>query len=124
MTYLLWPVVRVVALILLLLLTFSSFMRLLLRGIGGADQVPPSPLGCLIQFIMLPLFLPVILLYYASHRAYLETMVLDVKLGFASPDEAFDSAMQALQSSPLHLSPSREQLFYWHKRFYGSESQD
>ena len=88
MRYLLWLPLRVVALILLPIITVFGFLRMLLRVIGGANQMSPSPAGCLVQFILLPVYLPVMVIYYVASILYLRIVALDVRFGFATPEEA------------------------------------
>ena len=107
MKYILWPFLRVVALVLLVVLTVSGFLRVALRALTGANQVPPPTFGCLVQFLTLPIFVPIMLIYFTSARLYLEIMVLDVKLGFAKPEEGLRVAAQTFP----------ENYDYWHARF-------
>jgi len=112
MKYILWPFLRVAALVLLLLLTVSGFLRFALRALTGANQIPPPTLGCLLQFVLLPVFLPIMVIYFTSSRLYLEIMVLDVKLGFAKPEEALRVVAQTAPEGYEH----------WHMRFFALES--
>lgn len=107
MKYLLWPFLRVAALVLLVILTVSGFLRAALRALTGANRVPPPTFGCLVQFLTLPIFVPIMLIYFTSARLYLEIMVLDVKLGFAKPEEGLRVAAQTFP----------ENYGYWYARF-------
>lgn len=87
MRYILWLPLRVSALILLSIVTVFGFLRALLRGLTGADQVPPSTTSCLVQFILLPIYAPVAVIYLGAFALYHRIIALDVKFGFAKPDE-------------------------------------
>lgn len=114
MKYLLWPLLRVAALVLLVLVTVFGFLRAVLRGLTGANQIPPPTFGCLVQFLTLPIFVPIMLIYFVLARLYLEIMVLDVKFGFAKPEEGLRVA--------VHTFP--EAYDYWHMRFFRQESEE
>ena len=87
MRYLLWLPLRVSALILLSIMTVFGFLRALLRGFTRADQTPPSTPGCLMQFILLPIYAPIAAIYLAAFALYRRIIALDVKFGFAKPEE-------------------------------------
>jgi len=108
MKYLLWPFLRVAALVLLVLVSVFGFFRVVLRALTGANQIPPSTFGCLVQFITLPMFMPISFIYLASARLYLEIMVLDVKFGFAKSEEGLRVAERTFP----------EKYGYWRARFF------
>lgn len=114
MKYLLWPFLRVAALVLLVLVTVFGFLRAVLRVLTGANQIPPPTSGCLFQFLTLPIFLPILFIYLSSARLYLEIMILDVKLGFAKPEEGLRVAAQAFP----------EKYGYWYMRFFRTEAKE
>lgn len=114
MKYLLWPLVRVVALLLLTVLSISGFFRVALRALAGANQIPPSPLGLFLQSILSPVFLPIMVIYLISSRLYLEVMVVDVKLGFAKSEEGLRVAAQTFPGD----------YRYWYMRFFRTEARE
>jgi len=113
MKYLLWPLLRVAALVLLVLVTVFGFLRAVLRELTGANQIPPPTFGCLLQFLTLPVFLPTMFIYLTSARLYLEIMVLDVKFGFAKPEEGLRVAARTFP----------ENYDYWYMRFSGHKGE-
>ncbi len=114
MKYLLWPFLRVVALVLLVLVTVFGFLRAVLRALTGANQIPPPTSGCLLQFISSPIFSPILFIYLSSARLYLEIIVMDVKLGFAKPEEGLRVAAQTFP----------ENYGYWYMRFFRREAKE
>jgi len=61
-------------------------------------------LGLLIQLILLPIYAPIIFIYDAVSKLYMKTVVaLDLKLGFANPDEA-----QELYNETHGIKPAGE----------------
>ena len=114
MKYLLWPFLRLAALVLLVLVTVFGFLRAVLRALTGANQIPPPTFGCLLQFLTLPVFLLTMFIYLTSARLHLEIMVLDVKFGFAKPEEGLRVAVQTFP----------EAYDYWHMRFFRRESEE
>jgi len=114
MKYLLWPFLRVAALVLLVLVSVFGFLRMVLRALTGANQIPPPTSGRLFQFLTLPIFLPILFIYLSSARLYLEIMVLDVKLGFAKPEEGLRVATQTFP----------EKHDYWYMRFFRTEAKE
>jgi hypothetical protein len=94
MNYLLWPFLRATAVMLLVVLTVSGFLRAALRALTGANQIPPSQAGCWMQFITLPLFAPIVFIYYLAQTLYLWVIFFDVKLGFTSLEKGFDLAFR------------------------------
>lgn len=114
MKYFLWPLLRVVALVLLVIVSYFGFLRAALRALTGANQIPPPPFGCLLQFLTLPIFVPIMLIYLASARLYLEIIALDVKLGFAKPEEGLRVAAQTFP----------ENYGYWRTRFLRQETEE
>jgi hypothetical protein len=70
MKYFLWPLLRAAAVVLLPVITVSGIVRAVLRGLTGADQVPPRPMFFLLQLIVLPLYIPAILIYFVAVAAY------------------------------------------------------
>ncbi len=107
MRYLLWPFLRLTTLVLLIIVTTTGFFRAVLRALTGANQIPPPTFGCLLQFVTLPIFVPIMLIYFTSARLYLEIMVLDVKFGFAKPEEGLRVAERTFP----------EKYDYWRARF-------
>jgi len=114
MKYVLWPFLRVAALVLLVVVTIFGFLRTTLRKLTGADQTPPPTFGCLLQFLTLPIFAPIMLIYFISARLYLEIIVLDVKLGFAKPKEGLRVATQTFPES----------YGYWYMRLFRRETKE
>lgn len=96
MRYFLWLPLRISALILLPILAVSGFLRATLRGFTGADvdSGSSSPLGCLMQFILLPAYAPIALIYLTVRRFFNEIMVHDIKFGFARPDKFYHVAIK------------------------------
>lgn len=88
MRYLFWLPIRITALVLMAILTVSGFLGTLLQAIIA--PVRPLPiLGLLIQLILLPIYAPIVFIYTATSKLYMRTVVaLDLKFGFATPDEA------------------------------------
>lgn len=78
MRYLVWLPLRVGALILLLIMTVSGFLRMLLRGITGC---------CGMAFILLPIYMLIVAIHSTAATLYFRTRALDVKFGFAKPEE-------------------------------------
>jgi len=58
--------------------------------------------------------MPISFIYFASARFHLEIMVLDVKLGFAKPEEGLRVAAQTFP----------EKYGYWYMRFFRTEAKE
>jgi len=87
MRFLFWLPIRISSLVLQAILAVFGFLRLLLSAIGTLVGAVPI-LGLLIQLILLPIYAPVMFIYDAISKLYMRTIVaLDLKLGFATPDE-------------------------------------
>lgn len=86
MRYLLWPLLRAGALVLLPIITVFGGLMSLLKGITPILS-SCFLLGCLLYLPLLPLVGLIAVIHYTASRLYLEIMFLDVKLGFAQPDE-------------------------------------
>jgi len=87
MRYLFWLPIRITALILQAILAVFGLLRLLLVAIQAPVRGLPL-LGLLIQLILLPIYAPIVLIYTATSKLYMRTVVaLDLKFGFATPDE-------------------------------------
>jgi len=106
MKYLFWPFLRLFALVLLVVVTIFGVLRGLLRALSGANQIPPSTSGCLMQVLLMPIFLPIAFVYFVFARLYLEIMVIDVKLGFSKPEEVLRVVANVFPAN----------ADYWHKR--------
>lgn len=103
MKYFLWPLLRAAAVVLLPVITVSGIVRAVLRGLTGADQVPPRPMFFLLQLISLPLYIPTMLVYHVAVTAHLWIVYYDVKLGFASAEAGF--ALTSRFHPDLHVDP-------------------
>jgi len=88
MRYLFWLPIRITSLVLQFILAIFGFLRLLLWAIQAPVRGLPL-VGLLIQLILLPTYLPIVFIYLATSKLYMRTVVaLDLKFGFATPDEA------------------------------------
>jgi hypothetical protein len=87
MRYVVWLPLRLVSVCLLAIVTVFGFLRAILREVTGANQVPPSCFGNLLQLVLLPIWGPIFIIYLLAWRLYQRTIDLDVKYGFAKRAE-------------------------------------
>ena len=91
MRYVFWPPLRVAGLLVRVLVVPTGLFRAILRELGGADQISERPL---IQFALLPLYGPIVLLHHLAITILLWIVVLNVRLGFVTPGDGFKTAYQ------------------------------